>query len=234
MATKKPHNFQATTFKKPTWCAACGDFIWGLLRQGKSCEYCQMPVHDDCVYKAEHISKVCTRVKGDYIKVKINDKEVSTNLENEEIYTKDFLTQVTEMMHYHLYKLGNIKDRKHHLKTYDHCFIASEAAAWMIKEPELPAKLSEVTQVFQKMVNYDLIRHVKGEKKFEVGDAFYTFTLDKNYHSRTDIIVPASLKYTYSIAKAKDTHFSEKLEISEIQGNLSVLVFEEKKNEAIP
>ncbi|KAJ3293946.1 hypothetical protein HK104_004102 [Borealophlyctis nickersoniae] len=34
------HDFVLTTFSKPTYCDACGKFLWGLVKQGYSCRAC--------------------------------------------------------------------------------------------------------------------------------------------------------------------------------------------------
>lgn len=35
---EKGHTFASHSFKKPTWCETCHDFIWGLSRQGYKCK----------------------------------------------------------------------------------------------------------------------------------------------------------------------------------------------------
>eukprot|EP01104_Vermistella_antarctica_P009688 TRINITY_DN250_c1_g1_i1.p1 TRINITY_DN250_c1_g1~~TRINITY_DN250_c1_g1_i1.p1 ORF type:complete len:623 (+),score=167.04 TRINITY_DN250_c1_g1_i1:532-2400(+) len=42
------HDFQVTTFKKPTDCGACDKFLWGLRKQGMTCSFCKLPVHIKC------------------------------------------------------------------------------------------------------------------------------------------------------------------------------------------
>lgn len=32
------HDFQETQFTTPTWCSICGDFIWGIMKQGYVCK----------------------------------------------------------------------------------------------------------------------------------------------------------------------------------------------------
>ena len=39
------HQFVVTTFKTPTWCGHCGDFIWGLRKQAWQCVACGFNVH---------------------------------------------------------------------------------------------------------------------------------------------------------------------------------------------
>eukprot|EP01125_Pyxidicula_operculata_P012225 TRINITY_DN4005_c0_g1_i1.p1 TRINITY_DN4005_c0_g1~~TRINITY_DN4005_c0_g1_i1.p1 ORF type:complete len:1132 (-),score=285.86 TRINITY_DN4005_c0_g1_i1:62-3457(-) len=45
------HNWQQTTFKKPTYCSHCTNLIWGLKKQGYKCQVCKKKVHDICKSK---------------------------------------------------------------------------------------------------------------------------------------------------------------------------------------
>ena len=42
------HNFEVHTLKSPHFCDFCGEFIWGLVRQGIKCSNCGMNVHKRC------------------------------------------------------------------------------------------------------------------------------------------------------------------------------------------
>ena len=39
------HQFVVATFKAPTWCQHCGDFIWGMRKQAWQCAACNFNVH---------------------------------------------------------------------------------------------------------------------------------------------------------------------------------------------
>ncbi|XP_058912947.1 RAS guanyl-releasing protein 1 isoform X2 [Kogia breviceps] len=43
-----PHNFQETTYLKPTFCDNCAGFIWGVIKQGYRCKDCGMNCHKQC------------------------------------------------------------------------------------------------------------------------------------------------------------------------------------------
>lgn len=43
------HSLKKTNFPKPTWCAYCKQFIWGLAYQGYSCSTCDQPFHPKCL-----------------------------------------------------------------------------------------------------------------------------------------------------------------------------------------
>ncbi|CAG10652.1 unnamed protein product, partial [Tetraodon nigroviridis] len=42
------HNFQETTYMKPTFCDNCSGFLWGLIKQGYRCKDCGMNCHKLC------------------------------------------------------------------------------------------------------------------------------------------------------------------------------------------
>uniref|UniRef100_A0A9L0K9S0 RAS guanyl-releasing protein 1 n=1 Tax=Equus asinus TaxID=9793 RepID=A0A9L0K9S0_EQUAS len=43
-----PHNFQETTYLKPTFCDNCAGFLWGVIKQGYRCKDCGMNCHKQC------------------------------------------------------------------------------------------------------------------------------------------------------------------------------------------
>ncbi|CAM9593871.1 unnamed protein product [Lampetra planeri] len=42
------HNFQETTYLKPTFCEHCAGFLWGLVKQGFKCKDCGVNCHRQC------------------------------------------------------------------------------------------------------------------------------------------------------------------------------------------
>jgi len=44
------HQFSKKHFSKPTWCAHCEKFIWGLGKQGYACKVCSYPSHPKCTH----------------------------------------------------------------------------------------------------------------------------------------------------------------------------------------
>ncbi|XP_066550125.1 RAS guanyl-releasing protein 1 isoform X1 [Amia ocellicauda] len=42
------HNFQETTYMKPTFCDNCAGFLWGVIKQGYRCRDCGMNCHKQC------------------------------------------------------------------------------------------------------------------------------------------------------------------------------------------
>ncbi|XP_030069545.1 RAS guanyl-releasing protein 1 [Microcaecilia unicolor] len=43
-----PHNFQETTYLRPTFCDNCAGFLWGVIKQGYRCKDCGMNCHKQC------------------------------------------------------------------------------------------------------------------------------------------------------------------------------------------
>lgn len=51
------HIFVKKHFSRPTWCAYCGNFIWGLGKQGSECSKCKYPVHrGKCFERANRLA----------------------------------------------------------------------------------------------------------------------------------------------------------------------------------
>ncbi|KAI5102118.1 ras guanyl-releasing protein 3, partial [Silurus meridionalis] len=42
------HNFQETTYMRPTFCDNCSGFLWGVIKQGYRCRDCGMNCHKSC------------------------------------------------------------------------------------------------------------------------------------------------------------------------------------------
>ncbi|XP_051476625.1 RAS guanyl-releasing protein 1 isoform X1 [Apus apus] len=42
------HNFQETTYLRPTFCDNCAGFMWGVIKQGYRCKDCGMNCHKQC------------------------------------------------------------------------------------------------------------------------------------------------------------------------------------------
>ena len=49
ISTLTTHHLSRAHFHKPTWCAICKDFIWGLSFQGYECSTCGEPFHPKCL-----------------------------------------------------------------------------------------------------------------------------------------------------------------------------------------
>uniref|UniRef100_A0A670ILX1 RAS guanyl-releasing protein 1 n=1 Tax=Podarcis muralis TaxID=64176 RepID=A0A670ILX1_PODMU len=56
------HNFQETTYLKPTFCDNCAGFLWGVIKQGYRCKDCGMNCHKQCkdlvVFECKRRAKV--------------------------------------------------------------------------------------------------------------------------------------------------------------------------------
>nr|XP_005987941.1 PREDICTED: RAS guanyl-releasing protein 4 isoform X4 [Latimeria chalumnae] len=53
-----PHNFQETTYKKPTFCYICTGFFWGVTKQGYRCQGCGINCHKHCM---DQVSQECKK-----------------------------------------------------------------------------------------------------------------------------------------------------------------------------
>ncbi|KAM8921240.1 RAS guanyl-releasing protein 1 [Pelodytes ibericus] len=62
------HNFQETTYLRPTFCDNCAGFLWGVIKQGYRCKDCGMNCHKQCkelvVFECKKRSKYSTGEGG--------------------------------------------------------------------------------------------------------------------------------------------------------------------------
>uniref|UniRef100_A0A1A7X3X9 RAS guanyl-releasing protein 1 n=1 Tax=Iconisemion striatum TaxID=60296 RepID=A0A1A7X3X9_9TELE len=56
------HNFQETTYMKPTFCDNCSGFLWGVIKQGYRCRDCGMNCHKLCKDQVAFECKKNTKV----------------------------------------------------------------------------------------------------------------------------------------------------------------------------
>ena len=47
-----PHTLKIANFHTPKYCAFCGEFIWGVARQGYKCRMCGIHLHRRCADRA--------------------------------------------------------------------------------------------------------------------------------------------------------------------------------------
>jgi len=57
------HLFKKKHFNRPTWCAFCEKFIWGLGKQGYCCKLCNYPCHPKC---RNDVTCSCPEVKTNW------------------------------------------------------------------------------------------------------------------------------------------------------------------------
>uniref|UniRef100_G3NR17 RAS guanyl-releasing protein 1 n=1 Tax=Gasterosteus aculeatus aculeatus TaxID=481459 RepID=G3NR17_GASAC len=58
------HNFQETTYMKPTFCDNCSGFLWGVIKQGYKCKDCGMNCHKLCKEQVAFECKKNAKVTG--------------------------------------------------------------------------------------------------------------------------------------------------------------------------
>ncbi|CAN9502214.1 unnamed protein product [Ophioblennius macclurei] len=58
------HNFQETTYMKPTFCDNCSGFLWGVIKQGYRCRDCGMNCHKLCKDQVAFECKKNAKVTG--------------------------------------------------------------------------------------------------------------------------------------------------------------------------
>jgi len=53
VSKKEQHDFHEKYLSKPTYCAYCKQFIWGMIeKQGYKCNGCKCCIHKKCLQKA--------------------------------------------------------------------------------------------------------------------------------------------------------------------------------------
>ena len=58
------HRFERVSFKKPTYCHTCSEFLWGLSYQGVQCELCNFVSHERCV---RSIAQPCSHKAASHV-----------------------------------------------------------------------------------------------------------------------------------------------------------------------
>uniref|UniRef100_A0A7S4MH34 Uncharacterized protein n=1 Tax=Vannella robusta TaxID=1487602 RepID=A0A7S4MH34_9EUKA len=70
------HQMKKKHFNKPTWCASCEKFIWGLVsKQGYACTACNYPCHPKC---KSSVPSNCPGVKTNWGKKVLDDARERT------------------------------------------------------------------------------------------------------------------------------------------------------------
>ncbi|KAJ9448763.1 Calbindin-32 [Diplonema papillatum] len=64
------HEFVSHQFLKPTNCAYCHKFVWGLYKQGQWCSRCHLPVHHRC---AKKVTIICDAALRDAVGLSMDD-----------------------------------------------------------------------------------------------------------------------------------------------------------------
>ncbi|XP_033117399.1 diacylglycerol kinase theta-like isoform X3 [Anneissia japonica] len=59
------HSFGKKSFHRPTFCHHCTEMLWGITKQGQTCEVCNFVSHERCLY---NIVTPCSSVASDRIK----------------------------------------------------------------------------------------------------------------------------------------------------------------------
>lgn len=71
----------------------------------------------------------------------------------------------------------HIKERPFRLKTYQQCFVGSEAVDWMVSY--LDVSREEAVQIGQRLINENWIHHVVDDQEFQDEYFFYRFRWDE-------------------------------------------------------
>lgn len=77
-----------------------------------------------------------------------------------------------------------IKDRKYRLRTYEKCFVGSEACGWLIKQG-LASDVPQAIVLGDLMIQQGLFHHVLREQPFKNEQLFYRFSDDED-HGQVD------------------------------------------------
>ena len=67
-----------------------------------------------------------------------------------------------------------LKDRKYHMRTYENCFIGSDAVKWMMENLEISR--DEAIKLGQRLLFNNFIYHVAKKEQFEDREYFYRFS----------------------------------------------------------
>lgn len=158
-----PHIWAAKHWNQPTWCKFCTKFIWGLGYQGFHCKACKYPAHTKCYTLVPH-NCPAQEIKDPNSKKNIKRDEVSSML--------DLAVALKHGV--------EIKERRILLKTYNNCFVGSEAVDWMIQN--LPIRdREEAVLLGMKLLDRGYFKHIEGKGQFKDDKgSFYEFQTKDN------------------------------------------------------
>lgn len=92
-----------------------------------------------------------------------------------------------------------IRDRRHILRTYQKCFIASEFVVWLQAVGEARSD-AEAVRIGQRLVDYDIIHHVWDEHQFKNEKLFFRFRADEKSKATGPSV--AALKKACGVTKS--------------------------------
>lgn len=92
----------------------------------------------------------------------------------------------------------DIKDRKYHTKTYASCFVGTEAVKLIIELGFAKCQSSAV-EFGNKLIQANIIQHVKREHNFKNKNLFYEFIMDL---STADDLVDENITFTQNAGRA--------------------------------
>lgn len=107
-------------------------------------------------------------------------------------------------------KIVDIGNRKHHLKTYENCFVGNEAVTKLVQENTASSR-EDATEKLNELLKVGLIFHVTRGHDFEDATLFYRFTpvadikksLDAFSNLRSSLQGPGNVRYTALVNRYK-------------------------------
>ncbi|EDV19498.1 uncharacterized protein TRIADDRAFT_6832, partial [Trichoplax adhaerens] len=110
------HQFVATFFRQPTFCAHCDGFIWGAIkRQGYQCQSCRIVVHKRC--HQQTVTKCASNSAEAEDSTAVVDIDISHNFTTHNYKSPAFCTHCGSLL-YGLYHQGKkCKECKRNVHT---------------------------------------------------------------------------------------------------------------------
>ena len=127
-----------------------------------------------------------------------------------------------------------IKDRKYLLKTYEKCFVGSEAVKYMLKN-NICKTNEEGVWIGKALLAAGIIEHVTNDHDFVDGNKYYHFVHDKPSHGQKakthndqdwswNDFIPGKIKNFYSNDDEKDNKFNLQPKIEELNEEVETAI----------
>ncbi|MGM0557770.1 MAG: FAD-containing oxidoreductase [Myxococcota bacterium] len=121
-----------------------------------------------------------------------------------------------------------VRDRKYHLKTYEDCFVGTEAVDWLVSSG-IARDRSQAILVGNILHQAGYFHHVTRDHEFKDEDLFYRFAVDEDHGRKADDREGGSFAWSEFLGPAVESHGERQPKLAEYDENPVDLDVEDTK-----